>query len=1145
MKQDNIFTEPLNIQSFTYDFKEQDEFPQALAQCTNLTRLQLRNCPEELTLPSFLGDLPHLNSIDIAAEKQVHTLPKVLFDLPVTTLEIRRVALEQIVHFKQLTSLIIVTADPFKEIDFVAQHFPQLTKLKVWGRHLAAGALPPSIQQFFQLEELQLISCGLAHLPVELAQVQSLKKLILGGLPMNYFPEVITQLSNLEVLDFRQQVKSLPESLTNLTQLKKLNLYNSLWGYLGGLDDMDSMFDDPKTKALPAFFGKLISLESLDLGYCAIHNVEPLTQLPYLKHLALASTFIPDLQDVAKITQLESLNLESCDKVRNISHLASLKSLKTLNVSRLYRLKSIQVIEELPLLEKLDISGSDSLQDLGFIYQHPTLTHLEADEKILENWKNKDTLETPQDKDSIVRLIESNQLSEAQQGINALLVYLEQNSSEDDSPLPEIFTMESEDGYYDEEGMANLPQIEAMIEQFKDELTNEDYLKIFKACYQNIHHNFQPAIDACEVLIQRNAVESQKEMVTHFLGLMEYYDGGHRFWGSTTLDCLIDDYLEGFAPEALALLLENCSTDNLNATGGDGMDELYVAAFNRVKDPETLQSLLASFITYFEEMSEYEADYFTETLPITRLLENSSAEVKEGLSSLIEQQGKLESIIQALESGENDQITQVIADLKENIDLKSHEKIEDFILKALEKNPVSASTTFSYFTFRLDQNLNFGHYRFGDIGYRLATTQAADLQNWLNDHQAEKNNVALKSLLSSVIREAYLKNNDELLASLRALRKPLSTQDEQKDINKDLSRLLKYLESNGRGYKPPTVLSHFHYLNDAEGKVMSGYEASSVVRTIIDAVIGWSQNDNNTDYEQDLIQNIPNFDKLEVKSKYRQQLLIEVLKAVMNRQSTLHLSVLIEQLPVPGDVVSKEMALQVARFYTWQEDKAQTIVYLQKAVKLGVSVTDITEDSAFEKYASDKEFLASLEVDPSEQEVEQLFLELLDQTMDRGEDSTIMKQHLQGFLDFLPRLESLTTPILLDDLNTKHLYNVTVNSIHSGLSQSLTNLTQYLPKLSVGTHWLGEMLGNLLHAIAVTNDWEKLDMLKKLLPSPFKNARLAFNMACCYALNQQKPEMLEMANLAIKLGKDKAQFLSEGDFKNYWSDAEFLEAIEG
>lgn len=1142
MKQNlqELFAEPLNVSSFTYDFKEHNEFPQELALCTNLSHLILRNCPEELVLPSFLADLPKLQSLDIAAATTINSLPAVLFKPDINQLVIRDVAPEQLINFKALLSLYVVVKEPFKDVDFIAQHFPDLKVLKIWGHHLATGSLPPSIQQFTALEELELVSCGLAHLPEELGQLQSLKKLKIAGLPMKYFPEVITQLSSLETLRFGQQVTSLPDTLPKLTQLKELNLYDSYHGYLNGSED--SLFDDPKSTSLPEIFAKLTSLESLNLGYCAIQDVKPLTQLPHLKHLVLVSTFITHLKDVAQISQLESLSIKSCDKIKDIEALAPLQSLKELDISNLYSLKSLQVIEKLSSLEKLNIKSCRRIQDLSVIYQHAQLTHLKADEKILEKWENRDNLDTPSDKDSIAQNIESGQLAEVQQGIKDLLVYLDQHGSEDESLLPEIFTMEAEDGY-DEESMANLPQIEAMIKRFQDELSNEDYVNIFKACYQSIYHNFQPALDAFDMIARRNAIDSQKEIVNHFLELMEYYDGGHRFWGSTTLDSLIDDYLADFSSDALALLLENCSNDNLNASHGDAMDQLYIAAFNKVKDPTTLQSLLSSFTAYFEEMTEYEADYFTETLPITSILENSPPEVKAGLSLLTEKQSRLNSLIQDLESNDSEKVAKVIDQLGENIDLKSHEKIEDFILNALDKDQVSTSTILQYFSFVLGQALNFGHYGFRKISYRLAHDHFSAFQEWLQNHQEENNHATLKTLISYAIQQAYLQNNEELLPLLRELRKPFSTKDIQGDVNKDLHDLLKYLEANQRGASTPNVLTHFHYLKDAQGKVVGGYHASSVARTIID-MAGWAKK-NNTDYEQNLIQNIPHFPKLEFNNKTQQQLLGAILKAVLNQKSNTHLVELIDQLPNPGDVLSKKVALQIACFYAWQENKTQVSQYLQKAVKLGISTTDISQHAAFEKYMADEQFLASLEVDSTAEEIEQQLLEALDQTMDRGEDRAVTQQNLQNFFKLLPRLKTLTTPILLDDLHTKHLYNVTVAAIHAGLSQSLTELIQYLPQLSISTHWLGEMLGNLLHAIAVNQDWGKLDALKNLLPQPFENARLAFNLACCYALNQQKPEMLEMSRLAIKLGKDKAQFLSEGDFESYWNDQEFLVAIEG
>jgi hypothetical protein len=59
-----------------------------------------------------------------------------------------------------------------------------------------------------------------------------------------------------------------------------------------------------------------------------------------------------------------------------------------------------------------------------------------------------------------------------------------------------------------------------------------------------------------------------------------------------------------------------------------------------------------------------------------------------------------------------------------------------------------------------------------------------------------------------------------------------------------------------------------------------------------------------------------------------------------------------------------------------------------------------------------------------------------------------------------------------------------------------------------------------------------------------KNATLIYNLACFYALNHKKTEMLEAVKQARKRGKPVKQFMDDTDFKDYLKDADFLTALK-
>ncbi|MCJ8319020.1 MAG: hypothetical protein MJK12_05275 [Colwellia sp.] len=57
------------------------------------------------------------------------------------------------------------------------------------------------------------------------------------------------------------------------------------------------------------------------------------------------------------------------------------------------------------------------------------------------------------------------------------------------------------------------------------------------------------------------------------------------------------------------------------------------------------------------------------------------------------------------------------------------------------------------------------------------------------------------------------------------------------------------------------------------------------------------------------------------------------------------------------------------------------------------------------------------------------------------------------------------------------------------------------------------------------------------------NPTLAYNLACIYALNKNKVEMLKAIKAARKMKKPAEQFLKDADFKFYRADSEFLAAV--
>ena len=88
----------------------------------------------------------------------------------------------------------------------------------------------------------------------------------------------------------------------------------------------------------------------------------------------------------------------------------------------------------------------------------------------------------------------------------------------------------------------------------------------------------------------------------------------------------------------------------------------------------------------------------------------------------------------------------------------------------------------------------------------------------------------------------------------------------------------------------------------------------------------------------------------------------------------------------------------------------------------------------------------------------------------------------------------------------------------------------------------------LIMAVALKETDISKIVFEKLLGDQFdiathKNSTLIYNLACYYATNNKKVEMLNAVKEARKRGKLPKQFMSDADFNNYWSDADFINAI--
>ncbi len=631
----------------TINLKEDNYNPDMLLEHKEVKGIRFDGYTDTIDLPVELADFKHLNAIYVSGEHRdkLYNPPLNLEKLT----QIKELTLWSFCDFEKLGPMThieifsTVVSDPYKDTQTIVSCFPNLKNLEIWGSHLKSGELAPEIGELTQLEYFKLASCGLSDLPKEIEKLSNLKELVIGGMPMRKFPEVICGLKNLENLQFSQHITQLPDNFSNLTSLRNLDFSHSFNN--GTTSPVDNLWSDEKVylHPIPEVIGDLPALEELNMDYCGVVDLAFLKNARKLRKFSAQCSGIENTSGFSHLKNLEELNLESASVLKNLSGLAGLP-IKTLDVNTSRRLKSIDAILELHSLETLKISYCEKIKTLEAIYKHPTLKTLEASDEIEAQWKQKEMFANLPSVETVVENLESNDLKVVEKAINDLNLHVDKNFHDENNPLAGYFG-EVADNY----DIVHLPILEDAFEKHKSVLSTETLKALVAMSLRSIgEDNYQITVFAIEEIIRRKDVDAQKFVIEQFKKACEYYDFGHRYWESTVHDQLHDILFPDFETEALLELLENAHGDMLNSDGGDGADQLFIPAFKKCKSQDDFDRLLAAFLAYQEEYMEYHGFAYFKRLQeeIEEEMEGDYLEVfqneiakaseKAGLYSLIE-----------------------------------------------------------------------------------------------------------------------------------------------------------------------------------------------------------------------------------------------------------------------------------------------------------------------------------------------------------------------------------------------------------------------------------------------------------------------------------------------------------------------------
>jgi hypothetical protein len=172
-------------------------------------------------------------------------------------------------------------------------------------------------------------------------EIEKIIELDLNGYNIKSVPESIGQLTQLQHLNLESnKLKSVPESIGKLTQLQHLNLnYNKITSVpesIRQLTKLKKLFlYENQITSVPESIGQLTQLQDLVLSYNQITSVpNSIGQLTQLQYLSLGNNQITSIpESIGKLTQLHTLDLGR-NQITNLPEsIGQLTQLQYLNLS--------------------------------------------------------------------------------------------------------------------------------------------------------------------------------------------------------------------------------------------------------------------------------------------------------------------------------------------------------------------------------------------------------------------------------------------------------------------------------------------------------------------------------------------------------------------------------------------------------------------------------------------------------------------------------------------------------------------------------------------------------------------------------------------------------------------------------------------
>ncbi|MEG5172578.1 leucine-rich repeat domain-containing protein [Microcoleus sp. B3-D7] len=215
---------------------------------------------------------------------------------------------------------------------------------------------------------------------IEQAQQEGAITLDLREMKLRSLPESITSLTQLQQLNLcENQLRSLPESIASLTQLQRLylddNQLRSLPESIASLTRLRQLYlHNNQLRSLPESIASLTRLQQLYLHNNQLRSLpESITSLTQLQHLDLHNNQLTELPEaIASLTQLQRVDLSENQLTELPEAIASLTQLQHLYLDNNQLTELPEAIASLTQLQQLDLKNNPLNPDLAAAYEQGT-----------------------------------------------------------------------------------------------------------------------------------------------------------------------------------------------------------------------------------------------------------------------------------------------------------------------------------------------------------------------------------------------------------------------------------------------------------------------------------------------------------------------------------------------------------------------------------------------------------------------------------------------------------------------------------------------------------------------------------------------------------------------------------------------------